>query len=357
MTQKHPLRFGILGAAQIARKNWAAIYHSGNCQIVAVASRDGSRARQMIQDCQPTHPFPIPPRVTEHYESLLEDPAVDAVYAPLPTAVRKQWVIRAAKAGKHVLCEKPCAVSHADLTEMVQVCRRHNVQFMDGVMFMHNPRMARLRDILNDDTRIGPLRRITTVFSFLGGDNFQSSNIRTDAALEPFGCLGDLGWYCIRFALCVMDWQLPHSVSGRILADAGEAAGQQVPVDFSGELQFEGAVSAGFHCSFRAENQQWANVSGSRGWLRVPDFVLPTSDAQIAWEVNDQPVMKCDAGIELGTVTCRDSQESLMFRQFANQVRSGMLNEDWPHVSLLTQQVLDACLTSARANGTLVALA
>ena len=70
----------------------------------------------------------------------------------LPTGLRKEWVLRAAAAGKHVLCEKPCALSLADLREMTGACQKNRVQFMDGVMFMHNPRLRRLREILDDGT-------------------------------------------------------------------------------------------------------------------------------------------------------------------------------------------------------------
>ena len=66
---------------------------------------------------------------------------VDALYIPLPTGLRKEWVIRAAQAGKHIVCEKPCAINAADLREMVDACRQHRVQFMDGVMFMHSRRL------------------------------------------------------------------------------------------------------------------------------------------------------------------------------------------------------------------------
>jgi len=354
MNQERPLRIGILGAASIARRNWPAIQQSGNCQVVAIASRDLNRAKAMREQCQASYPFPEPPRLTDHYQSVLEDSAVDAVYIPLPTALRKRWVIRAAEAGKHVLCEKPCAVSLEDLNEMVEACQHHKVQFMDGVMFMHNPRLERLRDVLDDPQSIGPVRRITSVFSFLGEGDFGTNNIRAQTPLEPLGCLGDLGWYCIRFSLWVMRWQLPRSVTGRILAGPNTDFGDHAAVDFSGELDFEGSASAAFHCSFLATNQQWANVSGEKGWVRIPDFVLPRSDTQVAWEVNYQPVPKTATGIELGTATSANSQETLMFRNFANQIQSGSLNEEWPRISRLTQQVTDACWVSAFADGSSV---
>jgi predicted dehydrogenase len=151
----------------------------------------------------------------------------------------------------------------------------------------------------------------------------------------------------------VMRWQLPLRATGRILASDDGAA----PKDFSGELFFEGGAAASFHCSFLAANQQWANISGANGSVRVPDFVLPSSDTDIAWEVNYKPVSKIETGLYLNTPTTPASQEAQMFRNFANQVRSGSLNAEWPETALKTQQVTDACMASARAGGQMIEVA
>ncbi len=111
-----------------------------------------------------------------------------------------------------------------------------------------------------------------------------------DGALEPAGCLGDLGWYNIRFALWAMNWQMPHAVTGRILSQS--AAIRRAAPEFSGELFFDGGVSAGFYCSFLAAIQQWAYVSGQKGYLRVPDFVHPLDSYEPAFEVNDIEVRR-----------------------------------------------------------------
>ena len=281
------LRFGILSAAGIARKNWLAISSSGNCVVTAVASRDRERSRQFIADGQAKAPFDNPPVPLGSYEELLAAKDVDAVYIPLPTGLRKEWVLRAAQAGKHVVCEKPCGVSLADVQEMTEACKKNRVQFMDGVMFMHSPRLPRVREILDNNLSIGPVRRISSVFSFCGVEGFFQDNIRVDGRLEPAGCLGDLGWYCLRFSLWTMNWQLPHTVTGRMLSQSAAGPGRvPAPTEFSGELIFDGGVSAGFHCSFLAPDQQWASVSGQKGWLRLPDFVHPFDSREPAFEVN-----------------------------------------------------------------------
>ena len=179
------LRFGILSTAGIARKNWPAIFSSGNCVVSAVASRDRDRSRQFIAECQARTPFENPPAALGSYEELLASKDVDAVYIPLPTGLRKEWVLRAAQAGKHVICEKPCGVSLAEVREMTGACKNHRVQFMDGVMFMHSPRLARVREFLDDNQSVGQVRRISSVFSFYGADDFFRDNIRVDGRLEP----------------------------------------------------------------------------------------------------------------------------------------------------------------------------
>lgn len=352
-------RWGILGAAQIARKNWKAIRNAGGT-VVAVASRDPARSAQFVAECQADAPMESVPR-TCGYEELLAAADVDGVYIPLPTGLRKEWVLRAARAGKHILCEKPCAPTVADLREMLAVCREHGVQFMDGVMFMHSRRLERIREVLSEPKNIGEIRRITSAFTFLGQEDFLTGNIRMRSDLEPHGCVGDLGWYCIRFALWTMNWQMPVVVTGRILHEhAGAGSPAPVPVDFSGELFFDGGTSAGFYCSFIAAMQQWATISGSSGYLTVPDFVLPFYGTEVAFDVQNTvfSARGCDFNVEphwrrYGVHEYSNShptaQESNLFRVFAEQAASGRSDAGWGEQSLKTQILVEACLRSARA--------
>jgi predicted dehydrogenase len=352
------LRWGILSTANIARENWRAIRDSGNSVITAVASREATRSRQFIADCQREAPFETTPAALGSYAELIASGEVEAVYIPLPTGLRKEWALRAAAAGKHVLCEKPCGLNLADVREMTEACRKNRVQFMDGVMFMHNPRLRRLRQLLDDGQTIGPRRRIMSVFSFGNDESFFDANIRLHSALEPTGCLGDLGWYCIRFALWAMNWRLPREVSGRILsARANRLSPSAAPADFSGELIFADGASLGFYCSFRARNQNWVQLVGANGYLRLADFVHPVSHHEPSIEVNgaEERVKCCDcAGPH--TESRAPAQDSQMFRNFANQVAAGTLNGDWPMWSLKTQQVMDACHDSAQRGGCAVTL-
>jgi predicted dehydrogenase len=322
------VRWGIMGAANIARKNWQAIRNSGNGTVVAVASRDATRAQQFINECQLDAPMDAPARAYGNYDALLRDPNIDAVYIPLPTGIRKGWVIRAADAGKHVLCEKPCARSIAELKEMIEACERRKLHFMDGVMFMHSARLPKLREVL--DSELGQIRRITSAFSFVGDEEFLANNIRTSNSLEPFGCLGDLGWYCIRLALWVMNSQLPERVTGRVLGAAGDKK-DSVPTEFSGELFFAKGVSSSFYCSFVTETEQWAHISGSKGLVRLDDFVLPFFRNEVAFELSHPmfEVRCCNFNMEprAQRITVNEysnshatSQETNLFRHFADLV-------------------------------------
>ena len=178
-------RWGILGTAGIARKNWQAIALSGNSTLVAVASRRLDRSREFIAGCQAACSLPSAPAAVGSYEELLARSDVDAVYVPLPTALRKEWVVKAADAGKHVLVEKPVGVTAADVRDMLAACDRNRVQFMDGVMFMHSRRLDALRRTLDDGESVGRVRRIASQFSFNAPESFVRENIRGDSRLEP----------------------------------------------------------------------------------------------------------------------------------------------------------------------------
>jgi predicted dehydrogenase len=362
------LRWGILGTANIAQKNWKAILNAGNATVTAVASRNPERARRFIHQCQAEAPMATMPCAFGSYQELLASPEVDAVYIPLPTGLRKEWVLKAAVAGKHIVCEKPCAATVDDLEEMLATCRQHNVQFMDGVMFMHSRRLDMMRDVLKSSDGVGAIKRITSAFTFGSTPEFFSGNIRTHSDLEPLGCLGDLGWYCIRFALWTMEWRLPQAVTGRIVSQFSRPGSPlPVPTDFSGELVFDHEILSGFYCSFIAANQQWAKISGDRGYLELNDFVLPFHGPEMRFEVKKAQfqVTGCDFRMEshLRSYTVPepshgrpDAQESNLFRNFSNQVLSNSLNPLWPEIALKTQKVVCACLESARHNSRAVSL-
>ena len=365
---KDTCRWGILSTAAIAKKNWKAIANSGNGTITAVASRTRERSHAFIDELQSHVPFAPEPAAFGSYQDLIESDSVDAVYIPLPTGVRKEWVIRAARAGKHVLSEKPCGDTVADVEEMTAACREAGVQFMDGVMFMHSRRLPALREVLDDGQSIGQLRRISIGFSFFAPEDFHDHNIRVSSQLESMGALGDLGWYCARFALFARNYELPDKVIGRVLHEFGRKdSPTSVPMEFSGELFWSDGVSASFYASFMAEHQQWVVLSGTRGYARVEGFVLPYHGADVGFEVCNHafeclgPDFNMRRGLRYIPVpeygnSFADSQEANLFRAFATLVNSGRTEPFWPEVSIKTQRILNACLESARNDSRPVSL-
>ena len=302
------------------------------------------------------------------YEELISSADVDAVYIPLPTAVRKPWVLRAVEAGKHVLAEKPVGLTAADVAEILAACRRRNVQFMDGVMFMHSRRMDALRQVLDDQHSVGRSPAIATQFCFRGSPEFFAFDIRVHDDLEPLGCLGDLGWYNIRFILWALRGELPTRVApARWPATPAAAAAARCRWISRPSCFFPPACRPRSTARSSAELQQWAHVGGTAGHVFLPDFVLPYFGSEVAFEVG-QPAMTvagCDFNIEprARRVTVPEygnaaaaAQESNMFRTFAAAVLS-KIDPTWGDSALKTQQVLDACLQSARQGGQPVELA
>ncbi len=246
---------------------------------------------------------------------------------------------------------------------------RNNVQFMDGVMFMHSQRLPELRRAMDDVGQFGELRRIDTNFCFHADQHFLASNIRADMELEPLGCLGDLGWYCIRLILWALNWQLPLNVSGQILRTTTTKADPLgVPLEFLGELRFQNNVTTGFYCSFVTAPQQWFVISGTRQTIQASDYVLPRQGNEVAfWTCQDNyEVRECSFimeqhrqryAVEEDASGGPNAQESQMFQHFADLACSGQRDWRWSEMSLLTQQVMDATLHSARQNGQSIALA
>ncbi len=362
-------RWGFMSTAGIGKKNWRAVRRSGNGTIVAVASRSLDSANAFIDECQKYEPFSPTPVALDSYEKLLADKNVDAVYIPLPTGMRKEWILKAIAAGKHVMAEKPAGLHASDLEEILAKAEEKHVQYMDGVMFMHSERLPKLREVLDDGVSVGAIRRIATQFSFYGDEIFRTSNIRSISQSEPHGCLGDLGWYCIRMILWTLNWQMPKSVIGRTLTPfRGHGSQEEVPGEFSADLFFDDGVSASFYCSFMANHQQWFHVTGEKGYVLLNDFVLPYCGPEVAFDVvqNEFVADGCEFHMEnhqtrhavheyaSGRAT---AQEVSLFRNFGHFVGNGKLDNRWGQYTLKTQRVMDALWESSKRNAQQVAIA
>lgn len=353
-----PLRWGFMPCTSaIATKNYHAIKGSPSSALVAVASRSAERAAAWAAARGES--------VAVHgsYEALLADASVSAVYMPLPTALHAQWVVAAARAGKSVLLEKPCALSLGELATMAAACAEAGVVLCDGVMFMHHPRLEKMLAVAAGG-ELGALRRLHSSFSFAGDAAFLKENIRVQAALDALGCLGDLGWYSARMALLVFGG-LPATATAVTHASTAEG----VPLDVTFTLTWSGDGGgaeriAVCDCSFLTAFRQTLEIAGDLGVLRCEDFVIPRTTgagSRASFTVTTGAGLADAHRTVVDTVrteTVTDAcQESAMFENFARACldKTGA-DARWSELMLETQAVIDAAMASIRAGGARVSV-
>ena len=155
-----PIKFGILGCAKVARKVSRSITLAPNATLYAVGSRSLEKAERFAA----ANGFPPSANIYGDYEAVLDDPGVDAVYMPLPTSLHLKWAVLAAEKKKHVLLEKPAALNVAELDHILAACESNGVQFMDGSMWLHHPRTAKIKELLSDPHRFGQLKSVIWPF-------------------------------------------------------------------------------------------------------------------------------------------------------------------------------------------------
>jgi predicted dehydrogenase len=320
------LRWGILGVAKINDRLLPSFAKAETADLRAIASRSPDRARAAAKAAG------IP---TAHgsYDALLCDPAIDAVYIPLPNILHGEWTRRAAEHGKHVLCEKPLAPTAGEAKEVVAYCKAKGVQLMDGFMWPHHPRTGNLRHFLSNGG-IGQVRRVAAAFTFpLPRD---ADNIR----LKPHmggGSLLDVGCYpvyAIRWAF--------GAEPVRVQAWARCHRGDGVDLEMNGMLwQADGRVGV-FDCGFTQPYRAWMEVVGTQGTAFVPDMWLPAARATYQ-------VRRLAGPVEEVAVEGHD-QIAQMLDDFGRAVLRGEPVHPPPDEAVRTLRVLDALALSAREN-------
>jgi D-xylose 1-dehydrogenase (NADP+, D-xylono-1,5-lactone-forming) len=248
------LNIGILGAAKIARLFVDAVRPSRKVAVTAVASRDVERARTFAREfgIGSVHPT---------YEALLNDPSIDAIYNPLPNNLHAEWSIRAAQAGKHVLCEKPLAASSAQARAMFDAARRNGVYLVEAYPYQAQPQTLKTRELVKAGA-IGRLRLIQASFGFLLGD---VSNIRMDPALAG-GALMDAGSYpvsLVRTLAC----ERPLRVQAM-----AQWAASGVDLTLVGSIEFASGLLAQVSCSFASARHRRALIVGDAGSIETTYF-------------------------------------------------------------------------------------
>ena len=248
-----PVRWGILSTADIGMsKVTPAIQQAGNAEVVAIASRDGERARTAANTLGIASAY-------DSYDALLAADDLDALYVPLPNDQHAEWTIRALQAGKHVLCEKPLAMSAAQAQEMVEASKRAGVLLQEAFMYRHHPTWVETVRLVREG-RIGDLQAVHTFFSYYNDD---AANIRNRPE-NGGGALMDIGCYAINAARLLAGAE-PTDVVGSVRRDP------EMGIDTlsSAVLTFPGGVQSSFTVGIRSEPYQRVHVVGSTGRIEV----------------------------------------------------------------------------------------
>jgi predicted dehydrogenase len=298
------LRWGIVSTANIGvRKVIPASQKAKRCEVVAIASRDGERAARVAGELGI-------PRAHGGYEALLADPEVDAVYIPLPNNDHAAWTIAAARAGKHVLCEKPLAMTVAEAERMVEACASEGVVLMEAFMYRLHPSWEAVRDLVASG-RIGRLRAVQSWFSYYNDD---PRNIRNVPELGG-GALYDIGCYCINLSRMLFEDE-PTGTEASVTRDA---TGTDVLA--SAILAFDDGVAA-FTCSTRAEADQRVHIYGTEGRISIglPFNIPPDRPAEITVTSGGDPPANPDS--ETLTFPAADMY-TIQAERFANAALDG----------------------------------
>lgn len=246
------LRWGVLSTANIGLKKVLPAMQLGEfTTVTAIGSRDFGKARQAADALGIAKAY-------GSYEELLADPDVDAVYNPLPNQMHVPWTIRAAEAGKHVLCEKPLSLTVAEAETLLAVRARTEVKIGEAFMIRSYPQWLRLRELLNEE-RIGELRSIAGFFSYF---NVDPANIRNRVEYGG-GALMDIGCYLIHASRYAFG-QEPTRVVGLIDRDPETRIDRLT----SGILDFEGGQSV-FTCSTQMAPYQRVHFFGTKGRIEL----------------------------------------------------------------------------------------
>lgn len=324
------VKWGVLGAANIALKKVIPGMQRGEwCEISALASRDGAKAERAAKELGIAKSF-------GSYEELLADPEIEAIYNPLPNHLHVPWTIKAAEAGKHVLCEKPIGLNVEDALPLLEVRDRTGLKIEEAFMVRTHPQWIRVLELIKAE-RIGQVRSVMGQFSYSNPD---PQNIRNIAEIGGGGLM-DIGCYLISFSRLIFQDE-PRRVVGLIQEDTET----RTDVLTSALLDFRSGQSA-MTCSTRMTPFQRVQIMGTRGRIEVQ---IP---------VNAPPDRTCRILIDDGSDLFAASAETIEFPvcdQYTIQVDlfARCIREDHEPIisleeSIRNMAVIDAVFNSARS--------
>jgi predicted dehydrogenase len=323
MTHHTPLRIGVLGAAAIvpmALVNPAE--HLPDVQIAAIAARDPQRAEKFAR----RHRIP---RVHKTYEDLLADPEIDAIYNPLPNSLHAEWTIRALRAGRHVLCEKPFASNAKEATEMANVATETGKVLSEGFAYRYHPLTARIKEAMHG-AELGRLKHIEARFCFLLP---VLSNIRFRYELAG-GALMDTGCYPISLVRYLVGEE------PKVVAAKARLLKPDVDSRVEASLEFPHNIDAHIVCDMLSPRlfDSFLKVQGDAGELRV---INPYHPHWFHWMTIRTPKNSWRGRIP------GDNVYTLQLRAFASAIHSGTSLNTTADDAVNTMKVIDAVYEKA----------
>lgn len=325
------VRWGIVGTGGIAGSMAPRIKQADHAELVAVSSRRMESAQKFAARFGLENAF-------DSWEDMLDFDAVDAIYVATPTSVREEICVAAARAGKHVLGEKPFATLPS-LQRITQACRENGVGFMDGTHFPHHPRTAFIKSHMGE--QVGWPWSVASAFQFSMMD---TGNIRLNPDLEPYGAIGDAGWYNMRAAAEYLPADLEIDSVDAYLRRHPETG---AAVSGSGVIVFSDGSTTTWNCAFESgAGIQDLRISGASGVIKLDDFLgQRSSDMAGVYEY-----LQGWDGSESVVVPSSKPCSTLMFEDFAAMVGNAELFEASIAASERTQYLLDAVWESALRN-------
>jgi predicted dehydrogenase len=319
------LRWGVVGTAGINHSVVPAIGTSEHGEVVAIASRTPERAAAEAAVLGI-------PRSHGTYAELLEDPEVDAVYLSLPNFLHRAWVLAAVAAGKHVLCEKPMAITADDAQEMVEAASSAGVQLAEAFMYGHHPRYDRLVEIVRSG-EIGEVRSVSGTFTFDASDEM---GLTAFAGHPGGGAVYDVGCYVVNAARTLLGTE-PLAVTA--LAQVSAAHGD-IDMMTSALLEFPGEVAVLLQCGMWAADEDTLRILGSRGRIDVPSAFFCSPGAE-GFTVLVDGRHRYEAAPEVDHYTAQADR-------FAEAVLTGRPLRAAPHDAVLGAAALEALTRSWR---------
>jgi predicted dehydrogenase len=326
------VRWGILGAANIAAWQFIpAVRASRRGALVAVAARDAARAREFAA----RHGIP---RAHAGYEALLADPEVDAVYIALPNALHAAWTEAAARAGKHVFCEKPFAANAPEAARAVAACEAAGVLCMEAFVYRYHPQTQRLERWLREGA-IGTVRTVHAAFHFVLGGERRRTDIRMQAALAG-GALMDVGCYAVNWLRLVFGEE-PQQATAVAVWDPERGVDTQLV----GMLHFSGGRAGTLSCGFDMPGTVATRVVGTEGEIVVSQPYHPRGqEATVALRRLGQ-----------AEEVYRDARDEPPFLAAVEHFHDCLLDGRPPRLTardaIGNMAAIDALLRSARAGG------